>query len=282
MYMPAHEGIVCYAMLSGEMWLSVEGGSDTIPLRTGDCVVLPTGRPFTVTTDLNLPPVEPEIILRQTKSIANITSYNGGGKCFLLACYFEVDGRYAEVLLNLLSPVVHIKSDEDRATLRWALDRMSLELGDPQPGGSLVVEHLAHLVLVQALRHHLAEGGVGWLFALADKEMSAAITAMHMNPARRWTLNLLADEAGISRTGLAVRFKRAVGATPLEYLRRWRMLLAGNRLTTTNESVSAIALSLGYESESAFSAAFKRAMGVSPRRYGRHAMDLGSNDHGGK
>jgi AraC-like DNA-binding protein len=104
---------------------------------------------------------------------------------------------------------------------------------------------------------------------LGNQEMSAAITAMHKHPARRWTVDALAEEAGMSRANFALRFKTAVGASPLDYLRRWRMLLAGNRLTTTTQPVSAIALSLGYESESAFSTAFKRVMGVSPRRYGR-------------
>ena len=128
------------------------------------------------------------------------------------------------------------------------------------------------MMLVQALRLHLAEGasgGVGWLFALADKQMSAAISAMHDDPAHRWTLQALAERAGMSRSTFALKFKETVGASPMDYLTRWRMLLAGDRLTNSSEPISAIALSLGYESESAFSTAFKRVMGCSPRRYGR-------------
>jgi AraC-like DNA-binding protein len=126
------------------------------------------------------------------------------------------------------------------------------------------------MMLVQALRLHLAEGlrgGVGWLFALADKQIGAAISALHDDPARRWTVQALAKRAGMSRSTFAVKFKQTVGSSPLEYLTRWRMLLAGDRLTNSSEPISVIAPSLGYESESAFSTAFKRVMGCSPRQY---------------
>jgi AraC-like DNA-binding protein len=152
------------------------------------------------------------------------------------------------------------------------MERMRQELREPQPGGFLVAQHLADMMLVQALRLHLAEGlkgGVGWLFALADKQMSAAINAMHADPAHRWTLQELAERAGMSRSTFALKFKETVGASPMEYLTRWRMLLAGDRLANSSDPISVIARSLGYDSESAFSTAFKRAMGCSPRRYGR-------------
>ncbi len=139
-------------------------------------------------------------------------------------------------------------------------------------GSSLIAQQLAYVMLVQALRLHVADGsrgGVGWLFALADKQMSAAITCMHDDPGHSWTLQNLAECVGMSRSVFALKFKETVGATPMEYLTRWRMLLAGDRLKNTDDSISAIALSLGYESESAFGKAFKRVMGCSPRQYGR-------------
>ncbi len=141
------------------------------------------------------------------------------------------------------------------------------------------MQQLAYLMLVQALRLNLAEGlkgGVGWLFALADRQMSAAIGAMHAEPARRWTLPALAERAGMSRTTFAVRFKETVGVSPIGYLTRWRMLLAGDRLETSDDPVSVIALSLGYDFESAFSTAFKRVMGCPPRRYGRGRAPQGA------
>jgi AraC-like DNA-binding protein len=99
--------------------------------------------------------------------------------------------------------------------------------------------------------------------------VGAAINALHEDPAQRWTLQELAARAGMSRSSFALRFKETVGEAPMEYLTRWRMLLAGDRLTHSGDAVSAIALSLGYDSESAFSTAFKRVMGCSPRQYGR-------------
>jgi AraC-like DNA-binding protein len=112
---------------------------------------------------------------------------------------------------------------------------------------------------------------VGWLFALADTQMGAAITAMHESPGHRWTLQELGERVGMSRSIFALKFKATVGTSPMEYLTRWRMLLAGDRLTNSSDALSAIAVSLGYESESAFSTAFKRVMGCSPRQYGRAA-----------
>ena len=136
-------------------------------------------------------------------------------------------------------------------------------------------------MLVQALRLHLAEGlkgGVGWLFALADQQMSAAINAMHHDPAHAWTLQELAGHAAMSRSTFAMKFKQTVGASTIEYLTRWRMLLAADRLANSSDPVSVIALSLGYESESAFSTAFKRVMGCSPRQYSRRRNPASSSD----
>ena len=186
--------------------------------------------------------------------------------------HFALTGNHAGILLGMLPPIVHIRKESDKAALRWSLERMMQELREPQPGGFLVAQQLAYMMLVQALRLHLAEGpsgGVGWLFALADKQMGAAINAMHDDPAHRWTLQELAERAGMSRSTFALKFKETVGESPMEYLTRWRMLLAGDRLVNSSDPISVDRPSLGYESESAFSTAFKRVMGCSPRQYSR-------------
>ena len=266
-----HTGIKCYAMVSGEGWLVMEGVAEPLRLQAGDCVLLPRGQPFRLASDPALEPVDIEAFMAQG-SDGGIGVFNGGGDCFCIGGWFAFAGHHADMLLGVLPPIVHIRQADDRAALRWTLERMMHELREPRPGGVLVAQHLAHLVLVQALRLHLAEqagGGVGWLFALADPQMSAAIQAMHQDPARRWTLSLLAERAGMSRSSFAEKFRASVGATPMDYLTRWRMMLAGDRLEHSGEPVAAIALSLGYESESAFSTAFKRVMAASPRRYAR-------------
>lgn len=264
----AHDGIKSYALLSGECWLAMDGVADLVRLQAGDCLLLPRGRAFRLATDLTLPPVDIETIVSRADDGA-VSTFNGGGDCFGIGGWFDFGGHHAGILLGMLPPIVHIRGEADRAVLRWSLEQIMQELREPLPGGHLVAQHLAHLLLVQALRLHLADnaGGVGWLFALADPQMSAAIGAMHQDPSHRWTLQALADRAGMSRSSFAQRFKATVGASPMDYLTRWRMLLAGDRLEHSGDPVGAIALSLGYESESAFSTAFKRVMDASPRRY---------------
>jgi AraC-like DNA-binding protein len=282
---PRHAGIKCYAVISGQCWLAVQG-LEPILLRSGDCFLLPRGLPFRLATDLALPPVDLHHFLAAKKTAASPTVQSSGGDHsgaivpqtppaesptqYIVGGFFALTGSHAEILLQSLPPIVHIRSEADKATMRWSLERMREELANPQPGGSLIAQQLACMMLVQALRLHLAEGaGVGWLFALADKHMSAAITAMHDNPGYPWTLHELAARVGMSRSIFAQRFKHTVGSTPMEYLARWRMLLAGDRLQNSPDSLSSIAQSLGYESDSAFGKAFRRVMGCSPRKYSR-------------
>ncbi len=138
-----------------------------------------------------------------------------------------------------------------------------------RPGSALVVQQLATVTLIQALRLHLnASDGVGWLFALADRQVAPALQAIHSDPARRWTVGTLASEVGMSRSSFAARFRARVGDGPIEYLTRWRMLLAGRDLAR-GDPVGIVSRALGYESESAFSTAFKRVMGHPPRRHVR-------------
>jgi AraC-like DNA-binding protein len=263
--------IKCYAVISGQCWLAVEGVSEPVHLSAGESFVLPSGRPFRLASDLSLEPVPAGTVFPPARA-GGVVTHNGGGDFFLVGSRFAVSGRHAEVLLRTLPPIVHIRREADQAALRWSVERMMDELREAKPGASLVAQHLAHMMLVQALRLHLAEGlkgRVGWFFALADKQMSRAISAMHADPSHRWTLQELAQHAGMSRSVFAQRFRETVGETPLEYLTRWRMLVAGDRLINSRDALAETAFSVGYESESAFSTAFKRVMGVSPRQYGR-------------
>jgi Cupin len=210
----AHEGIKCYAVVSGQCWLCVEGVPDAVRLETGDCFLLPRGWPFRLTSDLALTPVDAHTMFPLPLN-GGIASCNGGGDCFGVGGYFAFTGQHAGILLGVLPPIVHIRKEADKAAMRWSLERMRQELHERQPGGFLVAQQLAYMILVQALRLHLAEGlngGVGWLFALADKQMSAAITSMHDDPAYRWTLPGLAERAGMPRSIFALKFKETVGA----------------------------------------------------------------------
>ena len=267
-----HDGVKCYSVVSGQIWLQVEGVSDPVRLTTGDCFLLPRGWPFRLATDLTAAPVDALSVLANARRSGGVIIVNGGGECLVIGGHFALIGDHAGMLLGALPPIVHIRKESDKAAMRWSLERMRQELREGEPGGFLMAQHLAHLMLLQALRLHLAEASgasVGWLFALSDKHIGAAITAVHDAPAHPWTLQTLAERAGMSRSTFALRFKERVGESPMEYLTRWRMLLAGDRLMNSSDPVSLIARSLGYESESAFSTAFKRVMGRSPRQYGR-------------
>jgi AraC-like DNA-binding protein len=269
-------GIKSGAVVSGACWLSVTDVPDPVRLNTGDCFLLPSGRPFRLASDLTLPPVAAATIFAATPK-GGIAFLNGGGAFSIVSNRFGLAGNTSGLLLRMLPPIVHIRDAPGQAALRWSIEWMMTELRDPLPGGYLIIEHLAQMMLVQALRLHLADGaqtGVGWLFALADKQMSVALNALHDDPAQNWTLQDLAARAGMSRSSFAMKFKAMVGTSPMDYLLNWRMALAGNRLETSKDPISVIAPSLGYASEAAFSTAFKRVMGCAPRQFGRGARPL--------
>jgi AraC-like DNA-binding protein len=270
---PQHEGLKCYAVVSGSCWLAVEAVAEPVLMETGDCILLPRGGPFCLATDLSAPRIKfnPEMAERQP----DVAVFSDDARvCSLLGGHFLLTGAHSAILLNALPPIVHIRKESNKEVMRWSLQCLREELCDPQLGGSLVAQHLAYIMLVQALRLYLqseATNGVGWLFALADPPMRAAIMCMHDEPGHHWTLQELAHRVGMSRTVFAQRFKERVGMTSMEYLTYWRMLLASDRLTASGDSVAEIAWSMGYETESAFGKAFKRVIGCSPREHRQRA-----------
>ena len=272
---PKHAGIKCYAMLAGQCWLVVDTVPEPVLLQAGDCFLLPRGLPFRLATDLTLEP----ILYTEAFTRLDLLSETPGANLdankaapYIAGGHFALTGGHAEMILHSLPPIVHIRRESDKAAMRWSIERMREELRSAQPGSSLIAQQLAYMMLVQALRLHLADAATatpGWLFALSDKQMSLAIITIHNDPGHPWTLQSLAERVGMSRSVFALRFRKIVGATPMEYLTRWRMLLGADRLKTSSESLSVIAASLGYESESAFGKAFRRVMGSAPRQYAR-------------
>jgi AraC-like DNA-binding protein len=260
--------IKCYAVTRGACWLSVEGMADAVRVREGECFVLPGGRPFRLGSDLDAPPIDAGAIF-PPRTAGGVVSLNGGRDFALAGSRFAVEGRQAALLLAGLPPIIHVAGATDREALLWSVEAMRREMREKRPGGALVAQHLAHMMLVQALRLHLGDAsaaGVGWFFALGDPRLAQAIAAMHADPGRRWSLHDLARAAGMSRSSFALAFRVRAGETPMSYLARWRMLLAAERLDS-GHSIASIAPDLGYASESAFGTAFKRVMGGAPRRH---------------
>lgn len=265
---PPPDGIKFNAIVDGACWLTVDGVEKPIRLESGDCFLLPRKRTFSLCSDLSLPAIHSDEIYCH--------AVNGIARCGTADAFFLIGGRFAfgeeaNLLFNGLPPVAVIKSGSDQASvLSWALHRLAHELSTPSPGGSVVVQHLGHIMLVQVLRLYLEQEGnamPSWLLAVSDPRISTAIQAIHADPACSWTVKDLARIAGMSRSTFALHFKQKAGITPLEYVSHWRMQQAARLLKANHATISSLAQKLGYDSDSAFSHAFKRIMKCSPREY---------------
>ncbi|VWB28796.1 AraC family transcriptional regulator [Burkholderia metallica] len=273
LFFPPYNGIKFAAVLQGECWGSVDGMAEPVRLEEGDCFLLNRGSGIVLSADPSLPPQDSSAVLEAIER-DGIAIHNGGGDVLLIGAFFSFPDDHAAMLLDALPPFFSFPRTTRQADiLRWLLDQLKSELHASLPGGTLVSNHLLHLMLVQMLRLHLATSPsdfpVGLFVALSDRQLRTAIDAMHADPGRRWSLDALARIAGLSRTIFARRFRETVGETPMGYLMRWRMLTAMDRLRHTSESVASIAFALGYQSESAFCTAFKRTTSCSPVQYRR-------------
>ncbi|MFM0287017.1 AraC family transcriptional regulator [Paraburkholderia megapolitana] len=266
---PAPVGIKFSAVVEGTCWLTVEDAGPPVQLHAGDCVLLARPRRYSLASDLSVTPIALADVYRVPPE-GGISRYGEADDFFLIGGRFSFEDD-AKLLLDDLPPLIVVRGhSEQAAILRWALQQLAQEFSTSLPGASLMVQHLAHMMLVQILRLHAdsyAQGAVGWLAALADPRIAAALNAIHAEPARRWTVDDLAARCNVSRSTFALHFKRKMGFGPLDYLLRWRMQLATRKLRRSDASVSAVAQELGYDSDSAFSHAFKRIIGCSPREY---------------
>jgi transcriptional regulator GlxA family with amidase domain len=187
-----------------------------------------------------------------------------------------LDDEISDILLDFPPPLIHIPANSPHAkSFRLALDLNAYETEVLLPGAASIAGSLANVVLVNILRTYLADESCpkGWLGELTDSHIGSALGLMHGWVARRWKLEDLASEVGMSRTTFAERFKALIGVPPLDYLIRWRMTIARNALKAEDEKLAAIAASIGYASEAAFSSAFTKAFGKSPGRYRLQARE---------
>lgn len=266
MHLPAQDVMRCYAVQAGSCGLWLDGAESSIRLAAGGFVLLPHGHGLVLGSCRDAPEIDLDRFFAMNDG--DTATIDGGGACLGLGGYFELSGAATEQLLRSLPPVVHLGMGSDAAGLLWLVERLMAEMRVPRPGGRLIAEHLSQTLLVEALRLHLVTAvrpGGSWLAVLAEPRLAAAVEAMHAEPGRRWTLETLAKLAGMSRSGFAQRFAEVSGEPPVSYLTRWRMLLAADRLTR-GEPIAMVARDLGYGSESAFGAAFRRTTGISPGR----------------
>jgi len=198
---------------------------------------------------------------------------SGATTTFVCAAY-EYDIDVAQPLLRALPDVIHVPADPVAGRDVTALvELLAREVGERDAGARSATARLIDLLLIAAIRRWLATSPLGdqpsWLTALGDPQIGHVLATLHDRPGERWTLDLLAREAHVSRATLARRFAETVGEPPLAYLARWRMHLAAQRLKHSNDAIETIARDVGYTSEFAFNRAFARHRGEPPGRYRR-------------
>ena len=245
-------------------------GFDPLKLQTNDFVLVRTSTPFSLVSDGAVEIVDSETVLAGAGSVAIL----GGGndlRTVLRGGKFVFDTANEQLLTGLLPQMVHIAATADASErVRTLLTINEAESTAPGPGNEFVIARLMELVLVEVLRGRAFgsdRAQTGLLAGLADPVTAQALVAMHREVARQWTTTKLARLCGTSRSALAARFARVVGLGPIEYLQHWRMALAKDDLRRGTRSIGEVALAIGFQSGSAFSTAFKRNVGCSPRQF---------------
>lgn len=276
---PGAERVVIFHLITdGECCVEMPG-QPPMRLVAGDAVLFTQGDAHRMASEPGLPPASgggrlSEVLSRRPGRLA----YGGGGAKTRLVCgYLACDARLASMLLQGLPPLVRVNVRESsagtwlEASVRYAL----AEARSPRPGGAGVLAKLAEVLFIEVLRlsmNEQGEGRTGWLAGVGDRIVGAALHALHKNPAHGWTLDELARTAGTSRSVLAERFQSLVGSSPMQYLTQWRMLLAANLLAGSNAPLASIAEDVGYQTDTAFSRAFRREYGAPPAAWRRHRL----------
>jgi AraC-like DNA-binding protein len=267
---PAYHQVLFGTAIMGPLQLMVGDSSDAIELRSGDCYLLTRGQPYRLASRRDVPTENGRHVFDSTKERDGIVRYGTGPLNAIWAGgTFRLDDDSSDLLLKSLPPIIYLPAGSvDQAPLRAAIDLITTETANMQPGAGAIAESLANIVMVQILRVYLkgTTRPPGWLGATADDHIGNALALMHKHYARHWTVGDLANEVAMSRTAFAVRFKALVGVPPLEYLTQWRMAVACRELKM-GKNVSVVAEGVGYCSDTAFIAAFKRAVGQNPGSY---------------
>lgn len=254
------------ALVSGTCWLTASGAAPT-KLEAGDGYLLTRGQSFSVGSEPYLP-AEDALALEPKGYAGGQIQYGEHRGTSLVSGRFNFDELTNEFLLEILPPVVHLSGDGPGATsLRAAIEIVDYETSNQGFGASLVTHHVAQIMLVQSLRNVINTPGhppIGWLAGLADQRIGLAMELMYEEVEKRWTVADFAKQVGMSRSLFARRFKDLTGSSPLDYLLGIRMRLASEALRTTRRGIATIGYDVGYQSESAFSVAFKRFTGFSP------------------
>ncbi|MFG6430842.1 AraC family transcriptional regulator [Roseateles sp. LYH14W] len=272
---PTAERVVIFHLIThGDCHVTLDG-SEPVALTAGDVIVFSHGDAHRMASDPALPPAKGARFERLLARRPRLLSYGGGGAQTQLMCgYLACDARLARLLLAGLPPLVrvNVRGSSAGAWLESSIRYALAEARSPRPGGEGVLAKLAEVLFIEVLRLYmngLPPDRTGWLAAVGDRIVGAALQALHEQPARPWTVEELARSAGTSRTVLAERFQQLVGSPPMQYLTHWRMVLAANLLAGSNAPLAHIAEQVGYQTDTAFSRAFRREYGAPPAAWRR-------------
>src|SRR5262245_47075220 len=259
----------------GGAFLQVDGENEPIRVEDGDVVLFPAGHAHSLSDELTSPPTRSVVHLDyDPQRVHQVINREGEGPKPLMLCgafHFEYPNDFP--FLHHLPKLIHIPGTQGLLDQSFAdiVRLITRESASEQSGTEVMLRRLTELLFIQLLRLWIdqqADVSVGWVGALRDQPISAALGLIHQSPERRWKVNDLAKVAALSRSAFSTRFTELVGEPPMTYLTRWRMLRA-TRLLKNEVRMETIAELLGYESEAAFRKAFKREIGLPPAQYRR-------------
>jgi len=264
--------VICHTLLEGRCWIQVEG-CEAVALEAGDVVALPHGDAHLIGSGLHHAPVHIDDVVQVKAPELKPMRYGGSGDMSVLVCgWFAFDPNMPNPLVAALPRVFRSRVGQRPAgpwlqqSIRYAL----AEAAAGQPGSSAVATRVAESLFVEMLRAYvdtLPPANPGWLAGLRDPHVGKCLELMHGRPAHDWSVDSLADEVHVSRSVLAQRFNDYVGVPPMQYLKRWRLATAARLLRGERANIGRITEQVGYESETAFSRAFKKEYGVSPGQW---------------
>jgi AraC-like DNA-binding protein len=269
--MPPMPGYVWFHVVtSGRFWLET-GEHHAGWIQLGDLALVPHGEGHVLCSEPGAP--APGILELDRELVSEryeiLRHGEGGAPTGLICGAVRFDHPAARNLIEILPRTIHIEASSS-PRLEWMqslLRLMAAEAGELRPGGEAVITRLGDILVIQAIRAWIETDPAaqkGWLGALQDPQIGRAISMIHRDPARNWTVASLADELAMSRSAFAARFTELVGEPVMHYVTRWRMHVAVAALKGEGATVGELAYRLGYRSEAAFSRAFKRVIGIPP------------------
>jgi AraC-like DNA-binding protein len=276
----AQHAIEYHVVTHGSCWISLVGDAAFKPVRLveGDIAVMPHGDPHVVSSAPGMR-AEPDFqVHRRPKDENELpfklrTGGDGPSDAHLICGFFSCDVRPFNPLLDALPRFMRFGRDTTQVSsslLDQFIRFATVEMGNKRAGSQSILNRLSELMFVEVIRRHmdqLANNNTGWLAGLRDPLVGRALKLLHARPSYAWTLEELASEVGASRSALADRFTQLLNCPPIQYLTQWRMQMAAKRLSEPGTKIAAVAHEVGYESEAAFSRAFKKFVGRSPSQW---------------